>query len=102
MQYLKGSDPTLYMEYTAQIVSFYVGKTVRHLQTRFKGHMDIKKPTAVTEHRMKTNHVIREDDVKILETGKSDIKLLIKKSLTCKKLKPNLNSNVTLYPLELF
>mgnify|MGYP001801514406 FL=1 len=72
------------------------------METRFKEHMNVRKPTAVTEHMMTYDHPFLFDDVKILANGKSDIELLIKESLTCKKLKPSLNNNAASFPLELF
>ena len=65
--------------------SSYGCKTKRHLETRFKEHLNIHLPTAVTEHMMASNHQFRFEDVKILERGKTDIELLIKESLTYKK-----------------
>ena len=53
----------------------YVGKTKRHLITRFREHIDARKPTAVTDHVMQNNHNVVFDDVKILVYGKSDREL---------------------------
>lgn len=80
----------------------YVGKTKRHLGKRFKEHLDVRKPSAVTEHLMRTNHSTNLESVKVLATGKSDTELLIKESLTIKRLKPVLNNQVASYPLEMF
>ena len=51
--------------------AMYVGKTKRHLITRFIEHTDIRKLTAVTDHMMRNNHNSIFDDVKIFEQGKS-------------------------------
>ena len=80
----------------------YIGKTKRHVATRFKEHCHPRNPTAVTEHIMSTGHEAMIEDVKILANGKTDKELLIKESLYVKKISPNLNSNVKSYPLELF
>lgn len=82
--------------------AFYVGKTKRHLITRFKEHTDVRKPTAVTEHVMRNNHNVIFDDVEVIEQGKTDKELLIKESLTVKRLKPVMNNNVASFPLEIF
>ena len=92
----------IYGVYCNACDSSYVGKTKRHLEVRFKEHLNIRKPTAVTEHMMETNHNFCFEDVKILEKGTTDTELLIKESLTCKELKPILNNNVASFPLELF
>ena len=82
--------------------SVYIGKTKRHLIKRFNEHLDVRKPTAVTEHLMRHNHDIDFNDVEVISTGKSDKELLIKESLCVKKQKPNLNNHVSSFPLELF
>ena len=80
----------------------YIGKTKRHLEKRFNEHKDIRKPTAVTEHILHHNHDINFDDISIITYGKSGNELLIKESLSVKKLKPAMNANVTSFPLEIF
>lgn len=92
----------VYGIYCKNCPSFYVGKTKRHLETRFKEHRNIRKPTAVTEHLIEHGHSINFDDVKVLTKGDNDIELLIKETLTCRQLKPDLNVNVKSYPLEIF
>ena len=82
--------------------SFYIGKTKRHLEKRFKEHNDVRKPTAVTEHLINHNHSISFDKVDILTNGKCDNELLIKESLLVKRVRPDLNTNITSYPLEIF
>ena len=82
--------------------SFYVGKTKRHIVTRFKEHRDIRKPSAVSEHLLTTGHDISLERVKVYGVGKFDKELLIKESLTIKSLKPDLNEMISSYPLELF
>lgn len=80
----------------------YIGKTKRHMGTRFKEHRNIKQPTAVTDHLLRNGHDASFDDVEFLATGNTDKELLIKESLLVKKLCPPMNSNVKSYPLELF
>lgn len=82
--------------------AFYVGKTKRHMATRFKEHQNPRKTTAVTEHLLRNNHEVQIDNVSFLATGKSDTELLIKESLLVKKLSPPLNAMVSSFPLELF
>ena len=82
--------------------SFYVGKTKRHVQTRFKEHRDPRKQSAVMEHLIRTGHDVSIDNLKIYENGKFDKELLIKESLVIKNLQPDMNENVASYPLELF
>ena len=82
--------------------SFYVGKTKRHLQTRYSEHLDPRKQSAVKDHVITTGHDFQIDDVKVLATGRFDKELLIKESLIIKSLNPPLNENVSSYPLELF
>ena len=82
--------------------SFYVGKTKRHLMTRFSEHRDVRKPSAVTEHLMSTGHDVTIDNVKVYGHGKFDRELLIKESLIIKSLKPDLNETISSFPLELF
>ena len=72
---------------------FYVGKTKRHLTTRFKEHKDLRNSSAVTQHIKTTGHDVLFDDVKILANGKTDLELLIKETLIIKQLKPTLNAN---------
>ena len=92
----------VYGVYCTDCDACYVGKTKRHLITRFKEHTDVRKPTAVMDHVMNNNHNVIFDDVKILCQGISDKELLIKESLTVKKMKPIMNMNVTSFPLEIF
>ena len=47
--------------------AMYVGKTKRHLITRFNELTDVRKPTAVTDHMMRNNHNAIFDDIKIIE-----------------------------------
>ena len=82
--------------------SFYVWKTKRHLEARFKEHQNFKNPTAVTLHIMKYEHRIIIDAMNIITYGKNDKEFLIKESLVVKNRKPVLNNNVKSYPLELF
>ena len=92
----------VYGVYCTDCDACYVGKTKRHLITRFKEHTDVRKPTAVMDHVMNNNHNVIFDDVKILCQGISDKELLIKESLTVKKMKPIMNMNITSFPLEIF
>ena len=80
----------------------YVGKTKRHLITRFNEHLDVRKVSAVKNHIMEYNHDVQFDDVKIMARGSTDIELLIKESLIIKRTKPKMNANVASYPLEMF
>ena len=80
----------------------YIGKTKRHMETRLKEHLNVKRPTAVTDHVMRHDHNVSLEDVKFLANGKTDEELLIKESLFVKKLSPPLNRTVKSYPLELF
>ena len=82
--------------------SNYVGKTKRHIETRFKEHKNFKNPTAVTLHVMEKEHDITLDDMTIITYGSNDKELLIKESLVVKSRKPIMNNNVKSYPLELF
>jgi len=81
----------VYGVYCTDCTDFYVGKTKRHLSTRFKEHRDFTKPTAVTSHLLTTGHDVKFD-VKILSSGTTDIELLIKEYLIIKRLKPKLNT----------
>ena len=54
----------------------YVGKTKRHLSTRFREHRDLKHVSAVSSHLTSTGHDALFDDVKILAYGKTDTELL--------------------------
>lgn len=92
----------VYGVHCTECSSFYVRKTRRHLQTHFKEHLNIQKPSAVTEHLLNRNHTFLLENVNVIATGKSDTELFIEKSLTVKKLKPDLNINFTSYPLETF
>jgi len=69
----------------------YVGKTKRHLITRFKEHNDVRKPSAVTDHVMENSHNVTFDDVTIICQGRSDHELLIKETLTVKRMKPTMS-----------
>ena len=82
--------------------SKYIGKTKRHFETRFKEHLDPRKPTAVTDHMLRNNHNTSIDNVQFIARAKSDKELLIKESLLVKKLSPELNNNVSSYPLNVF
>ena len=82
--------------------SEYVGKTKRHMETRFKEHNDPRKPTAVTEHILRNNHHVSMDNVDFIARAKTDKELLIKESLLVKRLSPVLNNNVSSYPLNVF
>ena len=99
---LRFSSHLVYGVYCTVCTDFYVGKTKRHLETRFKEHKDLRKPTAVTKHLISKDHQIVFDDVKIFTRGKRDTELLIKESLVIKNMKPPLNETVVSYPLELF
>ena len=70
--------------------------------TRFKEHNDPKKTSAVIDHMIKFNHSVLFDDVKVITSGNNDKELLIKESLTVKRMKPIMNNNVKSFPLELF
>ena len=84
--------------------SFYVGKTKRHMATRYREHCNPKRPTAVTTHIMTENHDFSLDDMTILDTSnyRTDEELYIKETLVIRELKPDLNEHVSSYPLELF
>ena len=92
----------VYGVYCTGCPKFYVGKTKRHLEKRFKEHKDLRKPTAVTKHLILEDHQISFGDVKVLARGNRDNELLIMESILIKKMKPPLNETVTSYPLELF
>ena len=72
------------------------------METRLKEHLNVKRPTAVTDHVMRHDHNVSLEDVKFLANGKTDEELLIKESLFVKKLSPPLNRTVKSFPLELF
>ena len=50
--------------------SSYVGKTKKHLEIRFKEHMNVRLPTAVTEHIMASNYQFCFEDLKLLSLKK--------------------------------
>ena len=79
---------------------FYVGKTKRHLITRFNKHTDLRNTSAVTRHLISTGHVVNLDDVKILAIGNSDDEneLYIKETFVIKQLKPSLQCNSQIIP----
>ena len=79
-----------------------MGKTKRHVATRYREHCNPERPTAVTRHILDTEHDVSLEDMKVLENGKTDEELYIKESLIIRELKPDLNENVSSYPLELF
>ena len=78
----------------------YVGKTKRHLSTRFREHRDLKHVSAVSSHLTSTGHDALFDDVKILAYGKTDTELLIKESLIIKQLNPRLHATVKSFPFR--
>ena len=82
--------------------SYYIGKTKRHIATRYKEHRNVERPTAVTRHLLSTGHDVSLADMKVYEKGKTDEELYIKESLIIRDLKPDLNKTVSSYPLELF
>ena len=82
--------------------SYYGGKTKRHVATRYREHCNPERPTAVTRHILSTGHDVSLEDMKVLESGKTDEELYIKESLIIRDLKPDLNENVSSYSLELF
>ena len=92
----------VYGVYCSDCPDMYVGKTIRHLQTRFYEHFDMRKTSAVKNHVLETNHGVNFENVKVLAQGNSDTELLIKETLLIKKIKPAMNENVTSYPLEMF
>ena len=96
------SSNLVYGIYCTGCNDFYVGKTKRHLVTRFNEHRDVRKQSAVSAHMFSTGHDVVFDDVKILARGKLDTELLIKESLVIKQLNPPLNANVKSFPLEMF
>ena len=84
--------------------SFYVGKTKRHVATRYKEHCNPEKPSAVTTHIMTENHDFSIDNMKVLHNSnyRIDEELYIKETLIIRDLKPDLNEHVSSFPLELF
>ena len=72
------------------------------METRLNEHKNFRRPSAITEHLIQSNHDVNIDNVDFLASGSHDTELLIKESLFVKRLRPNLNSNVSSYPLELF
>ena len=82
--------------------SYYVGKTKRHIATRYREHCKPDKPTAVTNHLLRTGHDVSLENMKVYDKGKTDLEVYIKESLVIRELKPDLNEHVSSYPLELF
>ena len=92
----------------------YIGMSIRHHKVRLCEHMK-KSPrtgktlngttyvrSAIVEHTQLSQHIVSENDFKILSLGGSKVELEIKESLMIQKMKPTLNRNVTSTELFLF
>ena len=69
----------------------YVGQTSRHLQTRFREHLNNTGP--VKNHLLKCNTKITEDDIEILtSTSRGENYLLTLEALVIRELMPGINT----------
>ena len=69
----------------------YVGQTSRHLQTRFREHLNNSGP--VKNHLLKCNTKIAEDDIEILtSTSRGENYLLTLEALVIRELMPGINT----------
>ena len=93
----------------------YIGRCYRHKLVRFCEHAGLSprtgarlKPTLVNASAVKTHMVTNqhlvdpEVDFKILSRGGTRVILDIKESIMIRRLKPNLNDNITSVPLTLY
>ena len=69
------------------------------MTTRFKEHLNVRKPTAVTDHLLRNKHNATMENIHFSLKTKNDRELLIKESLLVKRIKPTLNENVLLSDL---
>ena len=60
------------------------------------------KESAVSNHRLQCDCVIRLDDFDVLASDTNNFRLLIKESLLIKRDKPILNRTIKSFPLKLF
>ena len=69
----------------------YVGQTSRHLQSRFKEHIQNQGP--MKQHLERCNTTLSEDDVEILQqTSRGESHLLTLEALHIQELKPEINT----------
>ena len=54
--------------------SYYVRETKRHIATRYRKHCKPDKPTAVTNHLLRTGHDVSLENMKVYDKGKTDVK----------------------------
>ena len=102
----------IYMFSCDQTGSSYIGETRRHLFERIADHRGMSwrtdRPLSaplhsnIREHTLSCQCTLKFDNFKILTTAKHDLDLKILESLYILKNKPNLNSNLTSYPLQIY
>jgi len=85
----------------------YIGKTIRHIETRLNEHKKSsgllsQSKSHIAEHASITGHHIDYDGFKVLGRANTDYVLTLKESLLIKKFSPSLNQNQTSVPLNLF
>ena len=90
----------------------YIGKTKRHLKTRYCEHLGISaltgkrvkttKQTAISDHRKTCPCQANSDSFTIIGRDSNNWHLLLKESLLIKRDSPPLNANTQSVPLKLF
>ena len=69
----------------------YVGQTSRHLQSRFREHLNDQGP--MKSHLSQCHVTMKEEDVEILQsTSRGDVYLLTLEALHIQELKPSINT----------
>jgi len=92
--------------------STYYGETIRSLKVRICEHSGLSPLTgkrvvnnnnsAIKDHMLFCDHVVRPDDLKVLASGSSEFRLKIQESLLISRDKPILNRHISSLPLKLY
>ena len=90
----------------------YIGETQRNLSLRIPEHLGLSPRTGkpigkpshscIRSHSLQMNHSCNKGDFKILHKARNGFDLLILESLYIKHLSPELNSNLSSFPLLTF
>ena len=90
----------------------YIGETRRNLSLRIPEHLGLSarsgkpicKPShsVIRDHALQLNHPCNKDDFKLLHRARNDWDLHILESLYIKHLSPELNKNLSSFPLLTF
>ena len=72
----------------------YIGERKRPLNTRFKEHITLDKPTSVGEHCLNTGHSVSRDNMNVITREEDWLKRKVKEAIYISQKRPTINGDL--------